>query len=120
LAIEKFGTDAGQVMQNFFETAIGSTCPTIRPLETSGLIELLDHLVKLHGAAYAWDAKLDVPKLIQTIGSQPIRTHIRATLEALDIAYLYHEDVKLGATDLLEASLQEQADFFAIPEESDC
>jgi len=119
LAIEKFGTDAGQVMQNFFETAIGSTCPTIRPLETSGLIELLDHLVKLHGAAYAWDAQLDVPKLIQTIGSQPIRTHIRATLEALDIAYLYHEDVKLGATDLLEASLQEQADFFAIPEESD-
>jgi hypothetical protein len=81
---------------------------------------LLDHLVKLHGAAYAWDAKLDVPELIRTIGSQPIRTHIRATLEALDIAYLYHEDVKLGATDLLEASLQEQADFFAIPEESDC
>ncbi|MGV0023798.1 hypothetical protein [Phormidesmis priestleyi] len=54
-----------------------------------------------------------------TIGSQPIRTHIRATLEALDIAYLYHESVRLGTTDLLEASMQEQEDFFTLPDESD-
>ncbi|KAM3096499.1 hypothetical protein ACKFKF_22385 [Phormidesmis sp. 146-12] len=40
-------------------------------------------------------------------GSQPIRTHTRATLEALGIGYLYHESVRLGTTDLLEASLQE-------------
>jgi hypothetical protein len=38
------------------------------------------------------------------IGSQPIRTHIRATLEALDIAYLHHGSIRLGTTDRIEAS----------------
>jgi P-loop Domain of unknown function (DUF2791) len=117
VAIEKFGHEAGKVMQDFFEQAISSHCPTIRPLETANLTNLLGHLVKLHGTAYAWDAELDVPQLVQTIGSQPIRTHIRATLEALDIAYLYHENIKLGATELVEASVQEQEDFFAIEED---
>ncbi|NJR50456.1 MAG: DUF2791 family P-loop domain-containing protein [Leptolyngbyaceae cyanobacterium CSU_1_3] len=119
VAIEKFGADAGLVMRDFFDTAIGSNCPTIRPLETANLVTLLDRLVKLHGNAYAWDAKLNVPELVSTIGSQPIRTHIRATLEALDIAYLYHESIKLGTTNLLEASLQEQEDFFTLPNEAD-
>lgn len=117
VAVEKFGIEAGTVMQDFFDTAISTNCPTIRPIETTQLATLLERLVELHATAYAWDAQLDVSELVQTIGSQPIRTHIRATLEALDIAYLYRERIKLGATDLLEASLQEQEDFFALSEE---
>jgi P-loop Domain of unknown function (DUF2791) len=119
IAVEKFGSAAGKVIKAFFEQAISPHCPTIRPLETASLITLLDHLVKLHGTAYAWQAELDVAQLVQTIGSQPIRTHIRATLEALDIAYLYHESVKLGATALVEASVQEQEDFFVSAEEAE-
>jgi hypothetical protein len=72
--------------------------------------------VKLHGTAYGWNAQLDVKKLVKKIGSQPIRTHIRATLEALDIAYLYNESVDVGATQLVEASVQEEEGFFAIEE----
>jgi hypothetical protein len=51
------------------------------------------------------------------VGSQPIRTHIRATLEALDIAYLYQEEVNLGTIDLMESSVREDAEFFAPDDE---
>jgi hypothetical protein len=117
LAAEKFGADAEKLIQEFFEIAVSSHCPTIRPLETANLVSLLERLVKLHGTAYDWNAQLDVKKLVKQIGSQPIRTHIRATLEALDIAYLYNESVDVGATQLVEASVQEEEDFFAIEEE---
>jgi hypothetical protein len=112
LAQEKFGDQAETVLQGFFDRALGSHCPTIRPLETATLIKLLDRLVQLHGTAYDWQAELNLAELVQSIGSQPIRTHIRATLEALDMAYLYHERVALGVTELVESSVAEQADFF--------
>jgi hypothetical protein len=117
LAAEKFGADAEKLIQEFFEIAVSSHCPTIRPLETANLVSLLERLVKLHGTAYDWNAQLDAKKLVKKIGSQPIRTHIRAILEALDIAYLYNESVDVGATQLVEASVQEEEDFFAIEEE---
>lgn len=119
IAVEKFGEAAGKVIQAFFEQAISPNCPTIRPLEIANLVTLLDRLVQLHGTAYAWQAELDVAELVQAIGSQPIRTHIRATLEALDMAYLYQEQVKLGTVALVEASVQEQEDFFTIIAELD-
>lgn len=119
LASEKFGTEAALTMQEFFETAVSSHCPTIRPLETANLVKLLDQLVKLHGTAYAWNAQMNASKLVKAVGSQPIRTHIRATLEALDIAYLYNETVELGVTDLVEASVQEEEGFFAIEDAAD-
>lgn len=114
LAAEKFGTEAAVTLQEFFETAVSSHCPTIRPLETANLVKLLDQLVKLHSTAYGWNAQMNASKLVKTVGSQPIRTHIRATLEALDIAYLYNETVELGVTELVEASVQEEEGFFAI------
>ncbi len=119
LAAEKFGTEAALTLQEFFETAVSSHCPTIRPLETANLVKLLDELVKLHGTAYNWNAQMDVSKLIKTIGSQPIRTHIRAILEVLDIAYLYNETVELGVTELVETSVQEEEGFFAIEDAAD-
>jgi P-loop Domain of unknown function (DUF2791) len=119
LAAEKFGTEAALTMQEFFETAVSSYCPTIRPLETANLVKLLDQLVKLHGTAYDWNAQMNASKLVKAVGSQPIRTHIRATLEALDIAYLYNETVELGVTELVEASVQEEEGFFAIEDAAD-
>jgi P-loop Domain of unknown function (DUF2791) len=113
VAVEKFGDAAGKVMRSFFEKAVSSQCPTIKPLETANLITLLERLVALHGTAYAWDSRLDVSNLVRSVGSQPIRTHIRATLEALDIAYLYQEEVNLGTIDLMESSVREDAEFFA-------
>jgi P-loop Domain of unknown function (DUF2791) len=113
VAVDKFGSEAGKVMRSFFEQAVSSHCPTIRPLETANLITLLERLVLLHGTAYAWDARLDVPKLVRSVGSQPIRTHIRATLEALDMAYLYQEEVDLETTELMESSVREDEDFFS-------
>jgi hypothetical protein len=119
LASEKFGTEAALTMQEFFETAVSSHCPTIRPLETANLVKLLNQLVKLHGTAYDWNAQMNASKLVKAVGSQPIRTHIRATLEALDIAYLYNETVELGVTELVEASVQEEEGFFAIEDAAD-
>ena len=113
LAVDKFGAEAGAVMRSFFEQAVSSHCPTIKPLETANLVTLLEHLVILHGTAYAWDSQLDVSNLVRSVGSQPIRTHIRATLEALDMAYLYQEDVRFGSIELVESSVREDADFFA-------
>jgi hypothetical protein len=117
LAAEKFDADAAAELKQFFEHAIGPQCPTIKPLEASGLIKLLEKVTHLHGIAYDWKATLDFPRLVQTIGSQPLRTHIRAALEALDIAYLYHEPVTLGVTPLVEASVQEDAGFFTAQED---
>ncbi len=117
VAVEKFGDAAGKVMRSFFEKAVSSHCPTIKPLETANLITLLERLVTLHGTAYAWDSRLDVSNLVRSVGSQPIRTHIRATLEALDIAYLYQEEVNLGTIDLMESSVREDAEFFAPDDE---
>ncbi len=116
LALDKFGSAAKAEIQQFFETAISSHCPTIKPLDTQTLSVLVEKLVHLHGVAYAWQAHLDTPKLIQTIGSQPVRTHIRAALEALDIAYLYNAEINLNATELMELSVQEEAGFFEVDE----
>lgn len=117
LAAEKFGATATQEMKRFFDRAVSSHCPTIKPLGTKDLMQLLEQLVELHGKAYAWEAALEIRPLLEAIGSQPIRTHIRATLEALDIAYLYHEAPVLATTDLVESSLQEDENFFVENEE---
>jgi len=116
LAAEKLGEAARTEMEKFFETAIGSTCPIIRPLDARDLETLLQKLTELHGTAYGWNATLNVQDLLQTIGSQPIRTHIRAALEALDLGYLYKEPVKLKTSTLQESSVQEEEDFFSLPE----
>ncbi len=116
LAAERFGQDAEAEMNHFFEKAIDNKqCPTIGPLAESDLINLLEKLVEIHGIAYAWDAKnakLDSRELIWEIGNRPVRTHIRATLEALDINYVYKEIITPEATNLVEGSVQEESEFF--------
>jgi hypothetical protein len=113
LAAEKFGPKAAAEMKQFFETAISPQCPTIKPLDMNSLSNWLEQIVKLHGIAYDWDAHLDLHALIQAIGSQPIRTHIRATLESLDIAYTYRETFTPAVTHLIETSVEEEPGFYA-------
>ena len=96
----------------FFDLAISKQCPTTEPLSQSELIKLLESLVERHRVAYAWDAQLNVRKLIQHIGNQPVRTHIRAALEALDINYAYKEIITPEATNLVEGSVEEEEGFF--------
>lgn len=113
LAAQKFGYDASAEMKAFFDKAISNKqCPTIEPLAESDLTNLLQKLVEIHEIAYAWDSKLDVKKLMWAIGSQPVRTHIRATLESLDIEYVYQETITPEATNLVEGSVQEDEGFF--------
>ncbi|MDX2271340.1 MAG: BREX system ATP-binding domain-containing protein [Cyanobacteriota bacterium] len=113
LAAERLGETVAQDLIRFFDQAISSHCPSIQPLRSQDLVILLNKIVDLHSIAYDWQPQVDVLALIESVGSQPIRTHLRATLEALDMAYLYHTDLKPHAVELQEASLQEDESFFS-------
>ncbi len=113
LAAQKLGQEAKSEMNKFFDTAISKQCLTTEPLSQGELSKLLESLVKLHQIAYAWDAQLDVFDLIQHMGDQPVRTHIRAALEVLDINYTDKEIIIPKATDLVEGSVEEENEFFA-------
>jgi len=119
LAAEKYDPAAKTEMQAFFDKAISSHCPTIKPLQQQDVITLLTALVALHGAAYNWDAVLDIANLLRAIGNQPIRTYIRATLEALDMAYLYEEAPTLSVGNLTEFSVREDEGFFHLDEDQE-
>lgn len=112
LAAQKFGQDAETEMNNFFDLAIGKQCPIIKPLSQGELSKLLESLVERHRIAYAWDAQLDIHNLIQNMGDQPVRTHIRAALEVMDINYAYQEIIVPEASDLVEGSVEEEEGFF--------
>lgn len=112
LAGLKLGHEAKAEMSKFFEIAISKQCPTTEPLSPDKLSKLLESLVERHRIAYAWDAQLDFHSLIQHIGSQPVRTHIRAALEALDINYTYKEIIMPEAAVLVEGSVEEEEGFF--------
>ena len=112
LAAQRLGQDAEAQMKNFFDTAISKQCPTTKPLSQSELSKLLESLVEHHGLAYAWEAELNVHKSIKDIGDKPVRTHIRAALEALDINYVYKEIIVPEASNLVEGSVEEEEDFF--------
>jgi P-loop Domain of unknown function (DUF2791) len=113
LAAQKFGQEAEVAMNNFFDTAISRQCLTTEPLSQNELSQLLESIVKLHQLAYAWNAQLDVHNLIQYIGDRPVRTHIRAALEVLDINYTDKEVIMPKATNLVEGSTAEEDGFFA-------
>ncbi len=118
LALEKYGMDASEEMRNFFEKGSGADCPRVKPVTEEQLVKLLEELVRIHGIAYAWDAHLEVCKLLHDLGSQTIRTYIRATLEALDIRYLYQEEVIPAAKDdQVACTLEEDNDFFTEEDE---
>lgn len=112
LAAQRLGQDAASQMHNFFALAISKQCPTTEPLSQDELIKLLESLEECHRVAYAWDGRLALDNLIKHVGSQPVRTHIRAALEALDINYAYQEIMTPETTNLIEGSVNEEKGFF--------
>jgi hypothetical protein len=114
LASERFGLSVRKEIRNFFETGISDHCPVVNPVTTSALVKLLEELVKIHGRAHAWNAAMDVNKLLHDLKEEnTIRTNIRATLEALDILCLYHEEVVPETEDLVACALEEDKSFFS-------
>ena len=112
LAAQKLGQDALEEMNKFFDIATSKQCPATEPLSQVELIKLLKILIQRHRIAYAWDAQLDIHNLIKYVGNQPVRTHIRAALEALDINYAYKENIIPETTNLIEGSVEEEPEFF--------
>ncbi|HWR45807.1 hypothetical protein [Sporomusa sp.] len=96
----------------FFERAIGEESLVAAPVDNTGLVTVLDALTKLHGRAYKWPASFDAGQLIRELGAQPVRTFVRAALEALDLQYVYNENIRLAAATLDEQKLEEDSDFF--------
>lgn len=112
LAGEKFGKEAQDTLTHFFRQAISKDSPIMRPVHENELSALLEELIQLHGQAYQWAAQLDISELLHYLGSQPVRTYIRAALEALDRQYLYGHTEKLAASALVEHALHEDESFF--------
>ena len=115
LAEERFGKMVSGELQKFFKMAVDPSNPQIKPVAEDDLINVLTEVVKLYKIAYKGDPQINLKELIQHVGNQPIRTHLRATLEALDIQQLYQKEILPDASSLIATSLEEQADFFFNP-----
>ncbi|HEY5587145.1 MAG TPA: BREX system ATP-binding domain-containing protein [Ruminiclostridium sp.] len=87
----KYGDAAIADIQNFFVKAVDTHSLKILPAKEEDLEKLLDKITHLHGDAYTWSPELDSSSLIKQLGSQPVRTYIRAALEYLDLQYLYNQ-----------------------------
>lgn len=85
---------------------------TAAPVLEEDLLTMLDALIQLHGRAYKWNSMLDTRKLVQDLGSQPVRTYVRAAMEALDLQYVYNEAASLAAVTLTEQALEEDRGFW--------
>ena len=95
LALQKFDEEEENNMKSFFEEALNyQQCPSIDRLDRSQLLKILEMLINIHGISYDWDANIDANKLIDSVGTNPLRTHIRALLESLDIKFLYSVDFR--------------------------
>jgi hypothetical protein len=108
MAEEKCGHIESLALSRFFQQAMDPVqCPTVRPLREEDLLLLLERVRQLHADAYAWPAELDLPQLIASIGEQPVRTHLRAALEALDVKRAAGETIHPQAVGLLDPSWRE-------------
>ncbi len=96
LAAERAGGEkayeAEHDMRVFFKRAISRESLVATPAKHGALVALLEEITRLHGIAYGWEAAFDVERLLKHLGTQPVRTYIRATLEHLDLEMLYNED----------------------------
>jgi hypothetical protein len=95
LAMNKFSEDEAESMKLFFQEALNDQkCPNIDQLDRNQLQKILETLVKIHGISYDWGANIDLDEFINSIGSSPLRTYIRALLESLDVKFLYSVDFR--------------------------
>lgn len=110
LAEQKFGQEAKKVMTDFFEKAVDGNSLRIQPANESDLVSLLNTIGRLHSEAYGWSPDLDTTHLINHLGSQPVRTYIRAALEFLDLQFLYGQNQLPDTVVLDESHLDEEPD----------
>lgn len=89
LAMEKFGESDSRDMERFFKRAAGPEALNILPAQNADLELLLARVAQLHGQAYEWQPEFSSAELIRHLGSQPVRTYVRAMLESLDLQMLY-------------------------------
>lgn len=113
LALEKFGKVEAEKIALFFTKALSTDCLTVTPANDKEHANLLDKVALLHQKAYSWQADFDSMELIKKLGSQTVRTYIRAALETLDVQYLYKEDISLNTAELVEQELKEDQNYFA-------
>ena len=116
LAEQKFGDEAKKEMQNFFEKAVDANSLKILPADEKDLVSLLRSIGRLHSEAYDWSPDLDTAHLIGHLGSQPVRTYIRAALEFLDLQYLYGQNQLPDTVLLDESHLDEDQDAIDVAE----
>jgi hypothetical protein len=114
LAESRLGLEAKSEMETFFERAIGEESPVVEPATEEGLGRLLERVVQLHAQAYQWSPEVNVSFLICQLGSQTVRTYIRAVLEALDMQLIYQEEVAPQAEVFQEQTLEEDEEYFPI------
>ncbi|MHB8278774.1 MAG: BREX system ATP-binding domain-containing protein [Candidatus Humimicrobiaceae bacterium] len=112
LAENRYGIKERNIIKDFFKKAIDDNSLTIVPATFGDLVNLLNKIISLHEEAYRWKSDFNSETLINSLGSQTVRTYIRGTLESLDLAYLYKEKVKVDTAELIEESLEEDSGFF--------
>ncbi|MCG3199022.1 MAG: hypothetical protein GHCLOJNM_03530 [bacterium] len=115
MAENRIGEDGRREMADFFETGISSQCLKIVPIERSSLRGLIEKLVQIHSIAHDWTPGSDVD-VFKATGSlhpdTPVRTQIRAALEALDQARLSGVAPSIQAGKLTEYGMEEDEEFF--------
>ncbi len=106
------GYSEGEMIAFFKYAQNQEHCPFIEPIKRHQLVELLTEIAKIHGISYGWEPQINVDRVIDALGNNPLRTHIRGLLETLDMAYLGDNDFLPQATFLTESSIQEDATYF--------
>ncbi|MBM3268883.1 MAG: DUF2791 family P-loop domain-containing protein [Candidatus Sericytochromatia bacterium] len=119
LAAAKLDLVSQQRLVRLFDRTLSPQCPIIGPIHSDALRGILGRIVELHGAAYDWPAHLDIPEIQARCANQPVRTMIRATVEALDLRFLHGDPALPELADLTEYSLEEAEDFFVDDREDD-
>lgn len=117
LAKEKNSPHIAQSLESFFDKGLDSNiCLSLAPPDRQQLLNVLKRIVDIHSICFDWKPDLDVAEIIDSIGSKPIRTHIRATLESLDYDYLYKEIYIPEAGTTLEPDIDDENEGYFVEE----
>jgi hypothetical protein len=112
LAAATLGTAVESEIRRFFKRAVDRESPVVQPAVENQLIPLLERVAELHGTAYDWEPNLDPRRIVSYVGQQPLRTQIRATLEALDQQLVSGRVTMPETSALVETRLDEDESYF--------
>lgn len=119
LAAQKLGDKAARDVEKFFSLATGSGSMHIQPPKAEDLLQLLARVAELHGQAYGWTPEFSGSELLRHLGAQPVRTYVRAALEALDLRMLHGMEQIPDAGGLMDVTMEPEAVEEADLDESD-